>query len=115
MFGMSKSFLITLAACALPVFGQSSVNDALVKHWTVAADVSLEVAKAMTAASYNLRPTPEEMSFGQLMAHIGWANISACGAASGMPRMPLPEKLVPWSKDTEKVDVDRDTALQFLT
>ncbi len=85
------------------------------KHWAVTGEFTLEVAKAMPAASYNFRPVPEEMSFGQVMAHIALADLGACANASGMPRPAIPEKLVAWSKDTGKVDVDRDSAIQFLS
>ena len=112
---MTRKLLFTVAACALPVPAQSNIRDAVVKHWNVTADFTLEVAQAMPAASYNFRPTPEEMSFGSLIAHIGAANASACAGASGMARLPLPAKLAAWNKDEEKVDVDRETAIQYLT
>jgi hypothetical protein len=67
------------------------------------------VANTMPAESYNFRPNPEEMSFGQLMAHIAGINEYACAIASGLPRPTLPPKIVEWSKDTEKVDVSKET------
>ena len=68
----------------------------------------------MPADSYNFRPAPQEMSFGQLMAHIGGINLYACANASGLARPALPPKIAAWAKDTEKVEVDRETAIQFL-
>ena len=39
---------------------------------------TVAVAKTMPAESYNFRPNPEEMNFGQVMAHIALANLAAC-------------------------------------
>jgi uncharacterized damage-inducible protein DinB len=105
----------TVVALALPAIAQTTVKDSLVKHWKTSAELTLAVARAMPAESYNFRPVPEEMSFGELMAHIGGVNLSACANASGLARPELPPKIAAWAKDTVKVDVDRDTAIQFLT
>lgn len=72
----------------------------------------------MPADSYHFRPVPQEMSLGQLMAHIGGINLYACANASGLAPPALPPKIAAWAaalgKDTEKVEVDRNTAIQFL-
>jgi uncharacterized damage-inducible protein DinB len=104
----------TMIALAFPALAQTTVKDALVKHWKTSADFTLAVARAMPADSYDFRPVPEEMSFGQLMAHIGGINLNACANASGVARPALPPKIAAWAKDTEKIEVDRDTAIQFL-
>jgi uncharacterized damage-inducible protein DinB len=110
-----KTNLLMLLAFALPAFTQTSVKDALVKHWKVSGEFTLAVANAMPADSYNFRPNPEEMTFGQLMAHIASADLNACSIASGMPRPELAPKIAEWAKAPQKVDVDRDSAVQFLT
>jgi uncharacterized damage-inducible protein DinB len=110
-----KTRLFVLIALALPAFSQTGIQDALAKHWKTSGDFTIAVAKVMPAESYNFRPNPEEMSFGQVMAHIALANLGACSRASGTPRPELPAKIAAWSKDTNKIDVDRDTAIQFLT
>lgn len=107
--------LFTLLALALPAISQTSVKDALIKHWKTSAQLTIAVANAMPAEDYTFRPNPEEMSFGQVMAHIAGINANACANASGLARMPVPEKLTAWSKDQQKVEVDKDTAVQFLT
>jgi len=56
---------------------------------------------------------PEEMTFGQVMTHIGAADIGTCAAVSGMQRPDEPEKIAAWRKD-QKLDVDRATAIQYL-
>jgi len=105
--------LPTLLALAIPALAQTTVKDALIKHWKTTGEFTLAVAKAMPAESYNFRPSPEEMNFGQLMAHIVAINIGACVNASGLARPALPPKIAAWAKDTEKIDLDKDTVLQF--
>jgi uncharacterized damage-inducible protein DinB len=109
-----KTTLFTILAISLPAFAQTTVKDALAKHWKTSGEFTIAVAKAMPADSYNFRPNPEEMSFGQLMAHIAGVNLNACANASGMTKPALPPKIAEWAKDNKKVEIDRDTALQFL-
>jgi uncharacterized damage-inducible protein DinB len=110
-----KTNLFTILVVALPAMAQTTVKDALVKHWKTSAEFTIAVARAMPAEGYNFRPVPQEMSFGQLMAHIGGINLFACANGSGIARPALPPKIAEWSKDTEKVEVDKETALQFLS
>src|SRR3954464_15691909 len=105
--------LLTLAL-ALPAFPQTSVKDALVKHWKTTGDFTVAVAKLMPADQYGFRPVPEELSFGQLMIQIAGANLNACANASGMPRPTINPKILEAVKE-EKKDVDKDGAVQFLT
>ena len=109
-----KSNLFLLILVAAPLLAQSTVKDALIKHWKTSGEFTIAVAEAMPADSYNFRPNPAEMSFGQLMAHIAGVNENACANASGLPRPVMPPKIVEWSKDTEKVDVSKETAIPFL-
>jgi uncharacterized damage-inducible protein DinB len=106
--------LLTALALTLPAFSQATVKEALVKHWKESGDFTVAVAKAMPAADYAFSPSAEEMSFGQLMAHIGAANIGACALASGMPRMTVPEKITQGLKDEKQKAVDKDLAVKFL-
>ena len=109
-----KTTLLTLIALAAPAFAQTTVKEAMIKHWKTSGEFTLAVANAMPAESYNFRPNPEEMSFGGVMAHIATVNNGACSNASGMERLALPPKLVEWSKDPAKVEVDKDTAVAFM-
>lgn len=52
------------------------------KHWLIAKDLAVAVAQAMPPDSYNFKPVPEEMSFGQQIFHIAQANDSYCSAAA---------------------------------
>ncbi|PYT25657.1 MAG: hypothetical protein DMG57_24455 [Acidobacteria bacterium] len=109
-----KTNLIMTLALALPALAQTTVKDALVKHWKTSGEFTLAVADAMPAESYNFRPNPEEMSYGQLMAHIAGVNLNACANASGLARPGLPPKIAEWSKDTQKVEIEKETAVVFL-
>ena len=109
-----KELLLVLLAAAPAMLAQGSVKDALVRHWKTAGEFTLAVAQAMPADQYNFRPNPEEMTFGQLMVHIGAANYSVCAIASGTKRPDEPAKVAAWRKDN-KLDIDKDTAVEYLT
>lgn len=47
---------------------------------------------------------PEEMNFGQLIAHIANADLTACAIASGLDKPELPAKIAEWAKNVEKVE-----------
>lgn len=109
-----KTRLFAALTLALPALAQTTIRDALAKHWKVTGDFTIAVAKLMPAENYAFRPVPEELSFGQLMIQIAGANMSACANASGMPRPTVPPHILQGVRD-EKVDVDKDAAVQFLT
>jgi uncharacterized damage-inducible protein DinB len=111
---MKNYLLLTLLAASIPAFGQTTQKDILIKHWKASGELTLAVANAMPADGYTFRPTPDEMSFGELMAHIAAADRGACANASGAAAPSLPAKISVWAKDGLKVDVDKETAVQFL-
>ena len=86
-----KKTLLSFIMLALPALAQTTVKDALVKHWKVTADFMTAVAKMMPAESYGFKPVPEELSFGQVVVQVAGANVNACANASGMPRPTIPE------------------------
>lgn len=107
--------LLALFATAIPALAQTTVKDALVKHWKTSGEFTIAVADAMPADGYNFRPNPEEMSFGQVMAHIGVADEGACAIASGLPHPELPAKIAEWAKaKAPKPEVAKDDAVAFL-
>jgi uncharacterized damage-inducible protein DinB len=110
-----KITLVVIAALSVPALAQNSVKDALAKHWKTTEELTLAVANAMPAESYSFKPNPEEMSFGQLMAHIAVANQNACANASGLERPAYTPKIAEYAKAPQKVDVDKETAIAFLT
>ncbi|HEY3740452.1 MAG TPA: DinB family protein [Bryobacteraceae bacterium] len=109
----SNLFLMALLVAA-PLVAQTTIKDALAKHWKTSGEFTIAVANTMPEESYNFRPNPDEMTFGQLMAHIGLADVGACAVASGLPRPTLPPKIAEWSKASSKVDVSKETAVSFL-
>jgi uncharacterized damage-inducible protein DinB len=108
--------ILLAAASAVPqsLIAQTTIKDALVKHWKASGELTVAVANAMPTESYNFRPNPEEMSFGQLMAHIGAANVGACAVASGMTRPTLPPAIASGVREKDKTEVDKMTAVAFV-
>ena len=106
--------LVTILAMATTAFAQTTVKDAMAKHWKTSGEFTIAVANAMPADGYTFRPNPEEMSYGQLMAHIAGVNLNACSNASGLTKPAQTPKIAEWAKDPQKVEVDKDTAVQFL-
>ena len=73
---MRKLILCFVAAVvAAPAFAQE--NPMLTKffsHWKTSKEFTLAIADQMPASDYTFKPNPEEMSYGELMAHIAGAN-----------------------------------------
>lgn len=101
-------------AIAVPLFGQTNLKETLAKHWKISGEFLYDVANAMPAEHYTFKPSPEEMSFGQLMAHTAGSNMAACANASGLARMTMPAKITEWSQDMSKVEPDKATILPFI-
>ncbi len=58
------------------------------KHWVTSKDFTLAVANAMPAEGYSYIPPstvePQERTFGELMVHIGQANVNYFSRVSGV-------------------------------
>ncbi len=106
--------VLLVAAVAAPAFAQSTVKTALAQHWKTSGEFTIAVAEKMPADSYDFRPSPEEMTFGQLMAHIANANVNACANASGLPKPEPSAAIATWQKAQQKTDVSREEAITFL-
>lgn len=111
---MDRYLPLALLFVAVSAYGQTTQKDVLIKHWKASGELSVAVADAMPADGYTFRPAPEEMSFGELMAHIAAADRGACANASGLTAPALPAKISEWAKDSIKVDVDKETAVSFV-
>jgi uncharacterized damage-inducible protein DinB len=109
---MKTRKIIALVALALPALAQTSIKEALANHWKVSEDFTLKVADAMPAGSYDFRPVPEELSFGQLIGQIALANSSACAAASGMKPPAIPPAAA--ASRTDPKALDKATAMQYM-
>jgi hypothetical protein len=110
-----RIYLAVTAMLCLQSFveAQTTIKDALAKHWKTTGEFTIAVAKLMPAEDYGFKPVPEELSFSQLMLQIGGANLNACANASGMRRPEVPAELMKAVRD-ESVSVDRDKVIKFL-
>src|SRR5277367_954217 len=104
-----KIRFFTLLVFSIPALAQSTVKDALVKHWKTSQEFTLAVAKMMPADSYAFKPVPEELSFSQVLIQVGGANLGACATASGTKRPVASQKISDGAAG--KVDVDKDSVL----
>ena len=107
--------LLLLAAVlvTLPVAAAESDFKAMfVKHWLVAKEFTLAVAEAMPAESYDFKPNPEELSFGQLMVHIAAQNSDSCASATGTKAPPAINAVL---EQRTTPETDKQTAIKLLT
>lgn len=91
---MNRIFLMILAAALAPLAASAQqgaapeanpVSNAL--RGIVARESKVVVAAAdeMPADKYGFHPTPEQMSFGKLVAHMATSNFGLCSTISGVP------------------------------
>jgi len=79
---------LLLAACALPLAGALQAQNPVTNGFRDIAQRQskniIDAAEEMPADKYGFKPTPAQMSFGDIVAHlIGEGNDYLCGAASG--------------------------------
>ncbi len=89
-----------LAAQQAPASGSNPTTEAaqgMSKHF---GQNLMKAADEVPAAKLSYKPTPAQMSFGQIWAHLAQANRGICGAIGGMKAAPVPER-----KGTESKDV----------
>src|ERR1700692_4397543 len=77
-----------IAAFAIPVFAQSDVQAAVLKHLKTSRDFTLKVADQMPEATYNFKLTPPQMSFGEQMVHLSQAQDEYLSAFAGQAPNP---------------------------
>lgn len=109
---MSKMRLSVLAVLAIPALAQSTIKEALVKHWNISKDFTLAVAQLMPAESYGFKPVPEELSFSQVLIQVAGANMNACANASGTKRPDIPQTILDAANG--KGELDKNAVVQFL-
>jgi uncharacterized damage-inducible protein DinB len=91
-----RNFAIAALCALIPISGfaadegnpQSKYGAEFGKHWSNAKELTLAIAEAMPANEYAFKPDPEEMSFGEQIAHIAAGNYSYC-AALGKTKSPF--------------------------
>jgi uncharacterized damage-inducible protein DinB len=107
---MRMPTLLCAVLVTLPVIAAENDSKAIfAKHWQTAKEFTLAVAEAMPAEGYGFKPSPEELSFGQLMIHIAAQNSDSCASATGT------KPLAGLSSEALPAQIDRQTAIKFLT
>jgi DinB family protein len=102
-----------LSGSALAQSPSSPVLDALRLETEHAQRNLVAAAQSMPAGKFGFKPTPAQMSFGELMLHIAGANDFMCSTISGT-KAPDEPKLQPTAKKEELVGRVR-RSFQFCT
>jgi hypothetical protein len=110
---MLKIGVALLSILAVPALAQSTIKDALIKHWKTSGDFTIAVAKLMPADSYSFKPVPDELTFGQVLIQVARANLGACAFASGAKRPDVAPALV--EEESGKQAPEKDAIIQFLS
>jgi uncharacterized damage-inducible protein DinB len=76
------------------------------KRWSAAKDLAVAVADAMPAESYDFKPVPAEMSFGEQILHIAQANYGKCAV--------IAEVKSPYPEPAEGAKIEKATAVKDL-
>jgi uncharacterized damage-inducible protein DinB len=92
--------LTALALVAPRLHGQQAfapstnpVSDAVRARLTRDSKNLIAAAELMPADKYGYQPTPAQMTFGQLVAHIVQTNVAICSAIAGTPAPMTPEDM----------------------
>ena len=95
------------AAAAIVPMAQAAEKsvDSINARWAAAKTFTMLVANAMPAESYDYKPTPDMRSYGELMVHIGQAQVYYAGRFS--------KTAVPDSLKAPKV-ADKASATAYL-
>jgi uncharacterized damage-inducible protein DinB len=116
-FGMVVLWAVVLlagvfsSAAAPPAAGtRGAFLDSYQKHWNTAKELALGVADAMPAESYDFKPVPAEMSFGEQMIHIAESSYFYCSYIADA-KSPYPEP--PKDAKVAKAGAIKDLAASF--
>jgi hypothetical protein len=88
MIVMRALFVTCLAAAPAALLAQQSttpVTDAVRRLSQRRGGVMAAAAEAMPADKYGFKPTPQQMSFGELVHHVAGSNRFLCSAIAGVP------------------------------
>jgi uncharacterized damage-inducible protein DinB len=78
--------MMTMAAVVVPAVQAQDANPVVASAKEIYARQSIYMVKAaeeMPADKYGYRPTPEQWTFGKVVAHVVQANNGVCGMLSG--------------------------------
>ena len=100
---MKKAFLIPalllLAASAATAQTKNPVSSALRDILPGRQKNTIAAVEAMPADKFNYKPTPDQMPFGHLVAHMIGANYTLCSGAAAVPAPKVEEAKESDSKD----------------
>jgi len=102
---MRPSFASLVASCCtlsllcVGVHAQNPIASALQSTAARAARNLVESAEEMPADKYGYKPTPAQMSFGQVVLHLAGGNDMMCGWIAGTPAPEQPKLTPEDSKD----------------
>lgn len=105
-FLLLATFSATLCMAQKPR-GPSPVMDALRHIEERSAERMIEAAREMPANKYSYKPTDQQISFGELVAHVAEHNYALCGKIGGVaaPQTAKPNGSAP--KDTLVAELER--------
>jgi len=76
--------LLVGAALVAPILAEDApIPTVIVDHWKTSKKYVIALAEQMPAEDYGFKPNPDEMSFGQQMAHIAGSNTYFFATLSG--------------------------------
>jgi uncharacterized damage-inducible protein DinB len=101
---------ISLTAAPQAPASRGAFLDSFQKHWNTARELALAVADAMPAESYDFKPVPAEMSFGEQMIHIAESSYFYCSYIADA-KSPYPEP--PKDAKVAKEGAIKDLAASF--
>jgi uncharacterized damage-inducible protein DinB len=98
MISSTLAVVLTLAAVAAPLQqpftpAANPVSDAARTRLARDSKNLIGAAELLPEDKYTYRPTPAQMTFGDLIAHIVQTNLALCSAASGTPAPMSPPEL----------------------
>jgi uncharacterized damage-inducible protein DinB len=73
------------AVTATTARAAEKANESIMARWNQSKVFTLQVADAMPADAYDFKPKPEMRGFGELMVHIGQANVFYTSRLSKTP------------------------------
>lgn len=100
MFALAFALLsLPLAAQANGAAAQDPVSTAIKASLKRSQNIMVAAAEEMPADKYGFKPTPESMSFGQLILHVATSNEGLCAEISGAAPAPKTDLTATSSKN----------------
>jgi len=75
VIGSMMAGAAAVAVTAKTAKAAEKANESIMARWNQSKVFTMQVAEAMAADSYDFKPKPEMRGYGELMVHIGQANV----------------------------------------